>query len=254
MKRFASFDGVEIAYDVLGEGDPVVMHHGFASESVTNWVRAGVAEHVLASGFQVVLIDARGHGESGKPHDPAAYAGGAMVRDVACLLDVLELDRVHLVGYSMGSFVAMRLTPAEPRVRSLVLGGAGMGQIRTRQPAAALRIAEALEAGDPAAVTDPMARAFRNFADATGADRLALAAVQRSGSPFPSLEDLGNIAVPTLVVNGDRDTLAGPPEALAEAIRGARAKLVPGDHLSAVVQPEFRGAVVDFLTGLPPLR
>jgi pimeloyl-ACP methyl ester carboxylesterase len=254
MKRFASFDGVEIAYDVLGEGDPVVMHHGFASESVTNWVGAGVVELVLASGFQVVLIDARGHGESAKPHDPAAYAGGAMVRDVAALLDFLELDWVHLVGYSMGSFVAMRLAPVEPRVHSLVLGGAGLGQIRSRRPADASGIAEALEAADPATIADPTARAFRNFADATGADRLALAAVQRSGNPFPSLDDLGRIAVPTLVVTGDRDTLVGPPEALAEAIGGARAELVPGDHLSAVVQPEFRQAVVDFLAGLPPRR
>jgi pimeloyl-ACP methyl ester carboxylesterase len=250
MKRFASFDGVEIAYDVLGDGDPVVMHHGFASDSVTNWVRAGVVEPVLASGRQVVLLDARGHGESDKPHDPAAYAGGAMVRDVAGLLDFLELEWVHLVGSSMGSFVAMRLAPTEPRVRSLVLGGAGMGQIRTRRPEAALRIAEALEADEPATITDATARAFRNFADATGADRLALAAVQRSGNPFPSLEDLGRIAVPTLVVNGDRDTLVCQPQALAEAITGARAKLVPGDHLSAVVKPEFRQAIVDFLGGL----
>jgi pimeloyl-ACP methyl ester carboxylesterase len=125
-----------------------------------------------------------------------------------------------------------------------------MGQIRTRRPEAALRIAEALEADEPATITDATARAFRNFADATGADRLALAAVQRSGNPFPSLEDLGRIAVPTLVVNGDRDTLVGQPQALAEAITGARAKLVPGDHLSAVVKPEFRQAIVDFLGGL----
>ncbi|MFZ0173791.1 MAG: alpha/beta hydrolase [Acidimicrobiales bacterium] len=250
MRFFTSFDGVEIAYDVLGEGDPVVMHHGFASDSRTNWLRPGVAAAVMDSGRQVVLVDARGHGESDKPHDPFAYANGAMVRDVRSLLDVLGLEWVHLVGYSMGAFVAMRLAPVERRVRSLVLGGAGLSQIRLRRPEHFQQIADALEAAEPEAIESPTARAFRNFADAMKADRLALAAVQRSGSPFPSLEDLGRIAVPTLVVNGASDSLTGPPEALAALIAGARFESVPGDHLSAVVQPEFRQAIVTFLDSL----
>jgi pimeloyl-ACP methyl ester carboxylesterase len=250
VRRFNSFDGVEIAYDVLGDGEAVLMHHGFASESGTNFVRPGVAQAVLDSGRRVVLIDARGHGESEKPHDPAAYANRAMVRDVSALLDVLALERVHFVGYSMGSFVAMRLAPVEARLVSLVLGGAGLAQMRSRRGEEAGLIAEALEAADPSQIADATARAFRNFADATRADRLALAAVQRSGSPFPSLDELGRIAVPTLVVNGVNDTLTGGPEALAAAIPGASFLSVPGDHLSAVVQPEFRQAVVNFLDRL----
>jgi pimeloyl-ACP methyl ester carboxylesterase len=250
VRRFASFDGLEIAYDVLGDGDAVVLHHGFSSSSSTNWVRTRVAAAIVDSGRQAVLIDARGHGESAKPHEPAAYANGAMVNDVRSLLDVLGLESVHFVGYSMGGFVALRLAPVEPRVRSLVLGGVGLGQIRTRHPETQRLIAEALEADDPAQIASPMARSFRNFADATKADRLALAAVQRSGDLFASLEDLAKITVPTLVVNGVDDTLAGPPAPLAELISGARWESVPGDHLSAVVHPEFRQAVVNFLDSL----
>lgn len=244
MKRFTTFDGIGIAYDILGpplpDGIPVLLHHGFASESQTNWVRAGVAGALVESGRSVVLIDARGHGESDKPHDAAAYGGGAMGRDVSALLDELAIARVDVVGYSMGAFVAMGLATVEPRMRALVLGGAGRmrGQMRL--------VADAFEA-DKATITDPTALAFRNFAEATGSDLVALAAILRGESPQPDAEMLGRIAVPTLVVNGDRDTRVGPPELLAQAIPGARYKSVPGDHLSAVVKPEFRAAILEFL-------
>lgn len=250
MRHFRAADGTEIGYDVLGEGEAVIMHHGFASDAKTNFVRPGVAGAVVESGRTVVLIDARGHGSSSKPHDPAAYSSGVFVSDVRRLLDVLDLAAAHFVGYSMGAFIGMRLAPADERVCSLVLGGVGLGQIARHRPEVSARIAEALEAKQPELVSDATARAFRSFADATKADRLALAALQRAGPPIPRLDELAAIAVPTLVLNGTADTLAGSPEPLAEAIPGARAQSVPGDHLSAVVQPEFRQAVVSFLDGL----
>ncbi len=250
MSSFVAADGAEIAYEVLGEGEAVVLHHGFASNAATNFVRPGVARAVVDSGRSAVLIDARGHGASSKPHDPRAYAGGAMVDDVRRLLDVLRLERAHFVGYSMGAFVGMRLAVVDGRLRSLVLGGVGLGQMTRNRPEVAERIAEALETAHPELVAEARARSFRTFADATKADRLALAALQRSGSLVPPLQVLAAIAVPTLVLNGTGDTLAGPPGLLAEAILGARAESVPGDHLSAVVHPEFGQAIVNFLDSL----
>lgn len=250
MRRMRTFDGIGIAYDVLGDGPPVLLHHGFASESQTNWVRPGVAAAVVESGRSVVLIDARGHGQSDKPHDPAAYAGGAMVRDVRALLDELGIESIDVVGYSMGAFVSMALAtldPPEGRLRSLALGGAGRGRGPNRSPEAMSAIADALEAPDKSTITDASALAFRNFAEATGADRVALAAIQRARSPQPELAVLARISVPTLVVNGERDTLVGPPESLAAAIPGASFLSVPGDHISAVVKPEFRVALVGWL-------
>lgn len=250
MRSFTADDGAEIAYDVVGEGEAVVLHHGFASDAVTNFVRPGVARAIVDSGRSAVLVDARGHGASSKPHDPAAYAGERMVRDVRQLLDATGLDRAHFLGYSMGAFIGMRLAPVDERVASLVLGGVGLGQISRYVPVAAERIVEALETEHPERINDARAKAFRSFADATKADRLALAALQRAGSPFPPVDRLADIAVPTLVLNGAADTLAGPPGPLAAAIPGARAESVPGDHLSAVVQPEFRQATVRFLDAL----
>jgi pimeloyl-ACP methyl ester carboxylesterase len=249
VRRFTSFDGVGIAYDVLGDGPDVLMHHGFASSSATNWVRPGVAAAVAAAGHRVVLIDARAHGESDKPHDPAAYANGAMVKDVQALLDLLDIDPVDVVGYSMGAYVALSLAPLEPRVRSLVLGGAGLGPAIGRLGPMP-EIAEALEALDLETITDATARAFRNFADATGSDRLALAAFRRGDGTQQTLEGLRSITVPTLVVNGTEDALVNGAESLADVIPNARLESVPGNHLSAVVKPEFREAIVAFLQHL----
>lgn len=248
MARFSSFDGLELSYAELGEGPPTLLLHGFASDSDTNWVRPGVAAAIAGSGRRVVLLDARGHGRSDKPHDTAAYADRALARDVQALLDRLALPSVDLVGYSMGAFVAMDVAVVDPRVRSLVLGGAGRGRAGAGDDARAELIAAGLEAPDAAAVTDPTARAFRSFADATGADRLALAALQRVRPLPPSYDVLHAINLPTLIIHGEKDTLAGRAEAMSEAIPGARLVVVPGDHISAVVKPEFRQEVVAFLS------
>jgi len=262
--RFASFDGVRIAYRVIpavggpsvaGPRCPVVLHHGFASDWETNWVRPGVASALSGAGHDVVLVDARGHGRSDKPHETAAYEGGAMEKDVEALAEHLGLGRFDLAGYSMGAFVAMAVVRSDAgraRVRRLVLGGAGRGPASIADPARSERIAAALETDDPSSIADRTAAAFRRFADATGADRLALAALQRARHRPPSLERLADIRLPTLVVVGERDTLVGSGEALAEAIPGARLVVVPGDHISAPVKPEFARAIADFLGEDPP--
>lgn len=248
MERFDSFDGTAIAYGIAGTEDgksAVLLHHGFASTSEINWRRPGLVDALVESGRRVVFLDARGHGESDRPHDPAAYANGAMGRDVQALMDHLEMESFDMAGYSMGSFVALGVAASDPRIRSMFLGGAGTAQIGTSRRDVASAIADALESDDPSSISDPSARAFRNFADATGQDRLALAAIQRSGRWIdPTV--VSSIKVPTVVVNGERDTLVGPPSSLASLIEGARSVVVPGDHISAVVKPEFRTALVDW--------
>ena len=125
MQRFRSFDQTEIAYLDEGSGPAVLLLHGFAADHVANWVAPGVVEALVESGRRVVAADARGHGQSDKPTDPARYGGSAMVDDARALLDHLSITEVHVVGYSMGSMVASRLVPRDPRARSLVLGGIG---------------------------------------------------------------------------------------------------------------------------------
>jgi pimeloyl-ACP methyl ester carboxylesterase len=236
MERFHSFDGLELAYADVGTGDPVFLLHGFAADHVSNWV---------ATGRRVIAPDARGHGQSSKPHDPSAYADDAMVRDLQALMDHLGAESVDVVGYSMGAIVAGRLAVREPRVRSLVLGGVGSQWGGEQRPLGTVPIADALEADDPDSIRSPVAAAFRRFADSTGADRLALAATQRSR--HGETTDVTAITVPTLILVGDADQLAGSPEALAARIPNASFRVLEGNHLSAVRDPNFSASIVAFV-------
>lgn len=241
--RFDSFDGTKIAYEDQGDGPVVVLLHGFASDSYINWVRPGIVDALADAGYRVVTVDMRGHGASDKPHDPEAYGGDTMARDVSALIDHLGLDTVHVVGYSMGAWVAVHLCRSEDRVRSAVLGGIGEAMLTAEPDREA--VAAALVATDPTAITDPRGRSFRQFADLTGADREALAAIQRAPSRRP--ETLDDVDVPVLVLCGSDDDLAGSPEGLAAKIPGARAAVVGGTHLNVLNNPEFHEAVVEFL-------
>lgn len=249
MARWTAPDGVGIEYEVEGTGPPVLLLHGFASSARINWVRPGIVAALTAAGFTAVYYDARGHGRSDAPHDPAAYAGNAMVDDAAGLVDALGLPSLAVVGYSMGAQVAAWLVLAEPKVRKAVLGGIGTRLLAPRPGEArypAEDIARALEAEDPSTITGATPRAFRAFADATGADRLALAALQRArvtdGHP-----DLAGLSVPVLFVAGERDTLIGDPAEVARALPDARVQFVPGDHLSVVTSAAFAASLVAFL-------
>jgi pimeloyl-ACP methyl ester carboxylesterase len=250
MERFRSFDGTSIAYTQTGDGPPVLLLHGFASDHVGNWVRPGVVDALVAGGHRVVASDARGHGESDKPHDPAAYAGDTMANDARALIDHLGLEAVAVVGYSMGAIVSARLVPDEPRARALVLSGVG-GRLAAGSPVTRRsEIADALLAPQPRDIGNVAARAFRRFADRTGADKEALAAIQRAPrATTPSR--LGEISVPTLVLVGRDDVLAGDPQGLADTVPGAIARTVNGNHLTAMFDPAFSATIVDFLAQVP---
>lgn len=247
MPEFQSFDGVTLHYDVEGEGAPVVLLHGFAADTNLNWRQPGIIQALTAAGRRTIGLDARGHGMSEKCYDPSAYANDAMVADVGALFDHLQLDGADLVGYSMGSATALRFARVDSRLRRLVLGGTDGNLVDTTEEMAerGKRIADALDADDPENIADPVARSFRRFADSTGADRRALAAIQRGRRRVPLPKDsLSQIQVPTLVVCGDADV---SPHELAAALPRGQARLVPGDHLSAVLEPALVAAIVEFL-------
>ena len=239
--KFIASDGVGIVWHDWGEASalpPVLLHHGFGASAKLNWLGAGVVARLTDAGRQVIAVDARGHGESDKPHDPAFYGEDRMARDVSELLDHLGLKQVDLVGYSMGAIVSLICATREPRLRRLAKGGVDTRVVDNRD------IVDALLTDDLSTIK-PAARGFRQIADATGADRKALAAQAQvvHAEPIP----LERISVPTLVLAGDNDPLAARPERLAAAIPDARSQLVPGDHRSAVATPQFADALVDFL-------
>src|SRR5665648_495242 len=127
-----SFDsgGVRIAYRDEGEGEPILLIHGFASNAATNWADPGWISLLVQSGRRVIAYDNRGHGLSEKLYDPSLYSATSMAEDALRLLDHLGIERADVLGYSMGARIAAFLVLRHPeRVRSVILGGLGINMV-----------------------------------------------------------------------------------------------------------------------------
>ena len=246
MHKFNS-GGVEIAYQMAGEGPPVLLIHGFASSARVNWWDTGWVRSLTEAGRRVITFDHRGHGASQKLYDPALYPAAEMAEDARRLLDHLDIGQADVMGYSMGARVAAFLTIAHPqRVRRAVFAGLASRMITGVGGAEA--IAAALEAPSRDAVTDNAARAFRIFAEQTKSDLAALAACIRSSREKITVEELATIAVPVLVVAGDKDDVAGDVATLVNAIPGASGVTLPNrNHMNAVGDRGYKDAVLAFL-------
>jgi pimeloyl-ACP methyl ester carboxylesterase len=250
----ADFDsgGVRIAYDDIGprDGRIVLLIHGFATNRNENWRRLGWYGAIERRGWRIVALDCRGHGESGKPHDIEAYSAASLTGDVLALMDHLGIEHADLMGYSMGARIALAAALTRPeRLRHLVIGGIGGKLFDPAPPGHPMALA--MEADNAEAISEPMLRSFRMFAQEQGGDLEALAACSRGLDFRFTREMLAQIDVPTLVVAGARDGLAGDPEELAAIIPGARALALPGcDHFSAIPHGLFKAAVFDFLEGV----
>jgi pimeloyl-ACP methyl ester carboxylesterase len=238
---------VEIAYLEEGEGEPIVLVHGFASNKQVNWVNTGWVSTLMRAGRRVIALDNRGHGQSSKLYDPADYHSAKMADDVAALLDHLHIERADVMGYSMGARITAYLALEKPeRVRSAILGGLGIHLVEgVGLPES---IADALEAPSIADVTDPMGRVFRAFAEQTKSDLKALAACMRGSRQTLSIELVAAISCPVLVAVGGKDPIAGSAEALASLIPGAQTLPIPErDHMTAVGDKAYKTGVLEFL-------
>jgi pimeloyl-ACP methyl ester carboxylesterase len=248
-----SFDNgaVEIAYLEEGEGDPILLVHGFASSKNVNWVYPTWVSDLRKSGRRVIALDNRGHGESAKLYDPAAYSIPMMASDVIALMDHLDISRADVMGYSLGARMTAWLGLTRPeRLRSAILGGIGMAMVDGGGPGE--NVAVALEAPSLDDVSDPVGRTFRAFADQTRSDRRALAACLRGSRGLMSREEVAGIAVPVLIAVGTADEVAGSAHGLGELISGAEVLDIPNrDHMRAVGDKVYKTGVMDFLSRRP---
>src|SRR3984893_17483424 len=239
---------VEIAYLDEGEGDPIVLVHGFASTKNVNWVYPTWVSELKKNGRRVIALDNRGHGDSSKLYDAAQYDIAIMAGDVIALMDHLQIARADIMGYSLGSRMTAVLARHQPeRLRSAILGGIGIGLIEGGGPGET--VAAALEAPSLQDVTDPVGRTFRAFADQTRSDRRALAACLRGSRRLMTREEAAGIAVPVLIAVGTSDEIAGSAAALKEIIPGAKVLDIPNrDHMRAVGDKVYKTGVLDFLS------
>jgi len=250
MPRFRH-DEVELAYLDEGEGDPIVLVHGFASNKEVNWVQTNWIATLTQAGRRAIALDNRGHGQSTKLYDPEEYRISKMAEDARALLDHLGLQQADVMGYSMGARIAAFLAAQHPRrVRSAILGGIGIKLVT----GAGLpdEIAQALEAPSLAQVTDPMGYMFRAFAEQTKSDLRALAACIRGARDRMTPEQITAIAMPVLVAVGTKDFVAGPAEELVALLPRGKFLPIPGrDHMLSTGDKVFKAGVLEFLNERP---
>lgn len=264
-RRFDSA-GVPIRFIEEGRGEPVILLHGYTTNTEGQWVNTGVFP-ALVPHFRTIAMDARGHGRSGKPHDRAAY-GPEMGRDVTRLMDHLGLRKAHIVGYSMGAHIVAQLAILDPgRFATLTLGGAAgrLGWTAEDQRRVDEESAE-MDGGllrsqflrlwprdrPPPSEAEIRADSERRLA---GQDARALAAVRRSNpDQVISMEELARVPMPTLGIVGTADPYLRDFERLKAAMPGLDLVTIPGaSHGSATRTPEFRAALLRFLQAHPGL-
>lgn len=247
--EFRTFDsdGVELAYMNVGEGAPILLIHGFASNSVNTWATTGWVDALSGSGYRVIALDCRGHGNSEKLHDPNAYSMDLMADDARRLLDHLELDQAHVFGYSMGARVSLLLGAVErDRIRTVTMGAIG-GNMRDRMLSRGHLEGNQVRDGADRVLMKTL-KSFQELARSSGSDFRALAACLRAARGPLSQELLQSVLAPSLIVSGTKDILSGSATDLASHIPGASAYEINGcDHDTMVTSPSFRKVVMDFL-------
>ena len=260
--REAFFDsaGVPIRYVERGQGAPVVLVHSYTGTFESQFVRSGFAD-ALAKRYRVIGFDLRGHGKSGKPHDPACY-GREMGLDVVRLLDHLEIDKAHVLGYSLGAhIVAQLLTLRQERFLTAILGGSAGRRHWSADDDARVEIEAAeLERGTmrdqilrlwPVGMAAPTGPTLRELSEKylAGNDPKALAAIRRSNrDQVVGDAALAAVKAPTLGIVGTRDTYVASFRGLAAVLPSLQLVLIEGaTHNAAAARPEFLQAVDDFL-------
>ena len=244
---------MRVHHDVVGDGRPLVLVHGWGANARRNWVDLGWVE-VLAPIRRLILMDVRGHGRSEAAPSQAAYGYAAMGEDVLQVMDELAIDQADLFGYSMGAFMgASLLGHHADRFSSMVLGGIGD---ETEESASVCHlIAASLRVDDPADIVDPVGRAYRRYVDAdptNDREALAMAALQMWPDGHPLVlggDGLADVRVPVLIVDGaDDHPYVDTVGRLVAAIRGAElVTIADTDHHTVVGDPRFKAAVREFL-------
>ena len=244
-ERFASFDGTQLALHRIGQGRPLILLHGLFSSAEMNWIKWGHAERLAAAGFECLMPDLRGHGQSEAPHAPAAYPDDVLARDLAALVDQLGLTDYDLCGFSLGAWTSVRGVIAGLRPRRLVLGGMGLEGLAGWTGRGAFFI-DAIDRFDEVKAGDPAFPAV-SFMKSMKVDRVAARLLLGTFADTPPAA-LTAISMPTLIVNGDQDRDNGDPAALTAALPNAVQVIVPGTHMSCVTKPDLSEAIRGFLT------
>lgn len=239
---------LELSYVERGEGETILLVHGFASTKEVNWVNTGWVKLLAHSGYHVIAFDNRGHGGSSKSHSESDYSLDQMASDALALLNHLEISKSHVMGYSLGARIAATMAGKAPeQISRLVFSGNGYNMIEGGFNSTEIR--DGLLAPSMEDVQSAIGREFRKFAESTGSDLDALAACIMGARDFIPREVFENIRNEVLVAIGSLDDVAEDGDRLAAIMPNAIFKDIPGrNHMNAVGDRIHKQMVVDFLS------
>jgi pimeloyl-ACP methyl ester carboxylesterase len=253
---YAKVNDIDLHYETYGphsQREPLVLLHGFSGTGQSNW---HLQIPVFAERYRVIVPDLRGHGKSKCRTVPPDY-WELLASDIAALIGQLGLGRVHICGFSLGSVVAQLVAlDHSDLVKSLVLASTA-AHIPVQEGQGLLAFFESLARPDEIDAAwkenliemhgDPNWRwLLQNYG------QMAVTRV-RSGGGEVTRHRLGEIACPTLIVQGQRDRMNPPvlAEVVHQGIHGSELVMFPCGHtVQKVEAEEFNRLVLGFLDRL----
>jgi pimeloyl-ACP methyl ester carboxylesterase len=250
MPYITAADGVRIHYETEGSGFPLVLQHGF-TDTMMVWYERGYVD-ALKYSCRLILIDARGHHPSDKPHDEEAYAEERFAADVVAVLDTLGIDQARYWGYSMGGLIGFALgTVAPDRLTAMVMGGASPYAMAAGAEDAMMPILERGVSGIRGIVGAYVTSGFEQRLQ--NVDMEALIACRRRRFRSQGFKDmLAVMTMPCLLYAGDDDPIFDAARSAAEDMPNATFFSLPGyDHIQSMMESHaVIPRIQQFLAGL----
>lgn len=240
-QQFSSFDSINIAYTDEGEGDVVILLHGFISNG-SSWNKSALKKDLLEKGFRVIVPDLRGNGKSDQPADPSFYSNDAEVKDLVKLADHLNVEKYIAVGYSRGSIVLSKLLTQESRIKKAVIGGMGLDFTNPNWDRR-IMFAEAFGGKTP---LNEITKGAVEYAQSINANLQILSWLQEF-QPVTAIEELKKVQTQILVLAGDEDTDNGSPADLQQYLPNSKLKIIKGDHNNTYKAENFSEAVMQYI-------
>ena len=249
MADFSS-NGAALYYEIHGEGTPIILLHGACVDFNFNYAQTGWIDSLNKQGYQVIGLDFRGHGNSEKSTNPSFYGLNNFSNDVVNLIHHLNLTSVAVMGYSMGTVVALNLLHKHPQLfTKAVLVATGDTLIGKPPFQKVIEVITTVLTFDSFPSHMPKhISAYWSFINELGLDKEAIKAFSEASYPSLTAEEVAEIQVPTFVLSGQHDLVLRQGKQTASILaNGSYAEVEDADHFSLAINPGTHQKAVEFL-------
>ncbi|WP_422359508.1 alpha/beta fold hydrolase [Reichenbachiella sp.] len=249
MSTFSS-NSVSLTYKIYGEGNPILLPHGGCVDFNYNYYQTGWVDTLTNNGFQVIGLDFRGHGNSDRSTDPSFYGLDNLSNDVMNLIHHLSLKSAVIMGYSMGTVIALNLLHKHPDFFSKAIL-IGTGDVLIGQPPFEKIVQGLGKVFDFETFPDHLPKhvsAYWSFFKELGLDRESMKAFSKASYPNLSIEEVESIQVPTLIISGENDLVLGQGKQVAQKlVNGEYSEIKNTDHFTLAIEPNTHHKAIDYL-------